>query len=243
MRRLRRLLFVALVSWTAASVTAAALLRLWLRERYGRGGPIPVSQAATLLHPLRRYIHPPAEMLAWFGVGRGHTVLELGPGPGYFTVEAARRAGETGRVLCVDIQRGMLETLRGRLREHGAANAHPLLGDATRLPLADGVANCAYLVTVLGEVPDRPAALSELRRVLKPGGVLAFAETLTDPDYVPQDALRDLCRATGFAFDGERRLLLGYMMRFRKPGEAASADPPARPTRKRASTRPRTEAQ
>lgn len=241
MRLLRRLLMVALVSWTAASVAAAVLLRLWLRERYGRGGPIPVSQAATLLHPLRRRIHPPEEMLAWFGIGRGHTVLELGPGPGYFTVEAARRAGEAGRVLCVDIQRGMLEALRPRLREHGVANAHPLLGDATRLPLADGAADCAYLVTVLGEVPDRPAALNELRRVLKPGGALAFAETLTDPDYVPRDALRDLCRATGFAFDGERHLLLGYMMRFRKPGEAASADPPARPTRKRTSSRTRGE--
>jgi SAM-dependent methyltransferase len=216
---------LALALWTAASAGAALFLWFWLRERYGRGGPIPASQAGTLLHPLRRRIHPPEEMLAWFGVEAGQTVLEPGPGPGYFTIEAARRA-EGGRVLCVDIQRAMLEALRPRLREHGVANAHPLLGDATRLPLADGSVDVAYLVTVLGEVPDRPAALAELRRVLRPGGVLAFAETLTDPDYVLRDTLRDLCRAAGFAFDGERRMFLGYMMRFRR-SEDAPSDPPA----------------
>ncbi len=228
MRPLWRLLVVVLASWTAVSVAAVLLLRLWLRERHGRGGPIPVSQANTLLHPLRRLIHPPEEMLAWFGVEAGRTVLELGPGPGYFTIAASRRAGEDGRVLCVDVQRGMLEALRPRLRERGVANAHPILGDATRLPLADTTADCAFLVTVLGEVPDRPAAIAELRRVLKAGGVLAFAETLTDPDYVPRDALKDLCRASGFTFDGERSLLLGYMMRFRKPGEPASSTASAR---------------
>ncbi len=241
MRLLRRLLILALALWTAASVAAAVLVRLWLRERHGRGGPIPVSQAGTLLHPLRRRIHPPEEMLAWFGVGAGQTVLELGPGPGYFTIEAARRAGEGGRVLCVDIQRGMLEALRPRLREHGVANAHAILGDATRLPLADSAVDCAYLVTVLGEVPDRPAALAELRRALRPGGALAFTETLTDPDYVPRDALRDLCRASGFEFDDERPLLLGYMMRFRKPAEAPTAEPPARPGRNRTSSHAREE--
>lgn len=232
MRLPRRLLILGLALWTALSLAAALILRFWLRERYGRGGPIPASQAGTLLHPLRRRIHPPDEMLAWFGVEAGQTVLELGPGPGYFTIEAARRAGQGGRVLCVDIQRAMLEALRPRLRDHGVDNAHPLLGDATRLPLADGSVDVAYLVTVLGEVPDRPAALAELRRVLRPGGALAFAETLTDPDYVLRDTLRDLCRATGFVFDGERRMFLGYMMRFRRPDDAPS-DPPAGRSRRR----------
>jgi SAM-dependent methyltransferase len=232
-RLLRRLLTLGLVFWAVASAAALIFVRLWLRERHGRGGPIPASQAGTLLHPLRRRIHPPKEMLAWFGVQAGQTVLELGPGPGYFTIEAGRCAGEEGRVLCVDIQREMLDALRARLRAHGIANAHPVLGDATRLPLKDGSVDLAYLVTVLGEVPDRPAALAELRRVLRPGGALAFAETLTDPDYVFRDTLRDLCRSAGFAFDGERRLLLGYMMRFRKPGETPSSDPPARRTGER----------
>ncbi len=238
MRLVRRLLTLTLVLWTAASVAAAVFLRFWLRERFGRGGPIPASQAGVLLHPLRRRIHPPEEMLAWFGVDTGQTVLELGPGPGYFTIEAARRVGEGGRILCVDVQRDMLTALQRRLREHGAARAHPVLGDATRLPLADRSVDRAYLVTVLGEVPDRPAALAELRRVLRPGGLLAFAETFTDPDYVLRETLRDLCRATGFEVDGERSLLLGYMMRFRKP-EDAPADPPVRRSRRRA---PRSEA-
>lgn len=237
MRLLRRLLALGLVLWAGTTVAALLLLRFWLRERFGRGGPIPASQAGTLLHPLRRHIHPPEEMLTWFGVQAGRSVLELGPGPGYFTIDAARRVGEHGRILCLDIQRGMLDTLRLRLQERAVANVHLVLGDATRLPLADRTVDLAYLVTVLGEVPDRPAALAELHRVLRPGGTLAFAETLTDPDYVPLDMLRDLCRATGFTFDGERRMLLGYMMRFLRPADAP-ADPPVGRTRRR---RPRLE--
>ena len=107
--------------------------------------------------------------------------------------------------------------LQARLGEHGVDNAHPLLGDATNLPLADGSVDAAYVVTVLGEIPDRVQALRELQRVLKGGGVLSFSESLTDPDYVFQASLRDLCRAMGFrelSCSGER---LGYTMTFAAP--------------------------
>jgi len=190
---------------------------VWIRERYGRGGPIPVSQAGTLLHPLRGWLQPVRPILDKFGLERGATVLELGPGPGYFSVEAARIVGPGGRIICLDIQPGMLQMLAGRLEEASVTNAQPLAGDATRLPLADGSVDAAYLVTVLGEIPDRVQALRELQRVLKPGGVLSFSESLTDPDYVFQASLRDLCRAMGFrelSCSGER---LGYTMTFAAP--------------------------
>jgi len=212
-RALRFAVYGLVALWALLSLGAF----VWLRERYGRGGPIPVSQAGTLLHPLRGWLQPVRPILDKFGLERGATVLELGPGPGYFSVEAARIVGPGGRIICLDIQPGMLQMLAGRLEEASVTNAQPLAGDATRLPLADGSVDAAYLVTVLGEIPDRVQALRELQRVLKPGGVLSFSESLTDPDYVFQASLRDLCRAMGFrelSCSGER---LGYTMTFAAP--------------------------
>ena len=187
----------------------------WHLVRNQRRGPMPFSEAGFLRNPLRRLLHPVRRTLERAHVEPGATVLELGPGTGYFSVEASRIIGPGGRLLCLDIQRPMLVELAGRLREAGVANAGLILGDATRLPLAEDSVDSAYLVAVIGEIPDRVEALRELRRVLRPGGVLSITETLTDPDYQLEDSVRDLCRAVGFEPLEHMRGLLGYTMSFR----------------------------
>ncbi len=217
MRVFRAAAAAAVLLWAASAAAVAGIALAFRAERSRRRGPIPAAQAGTLLSPLRRFIHPADRMLAFFALRPGQTVLEVGPGPGYFTPEASRRVGPGGRVLCLDIQRPMLEQLRRRLAEAGASNAHLLQADAARLPLRDGSVDAAFLVAVLGEVPDRVAALRELYRVLRSGGMAAFAETLTDPDYIFRDGLEDACRAIGFELEETAGLPLGYMARFRKP--------------------------
>ena len=197
--------------------TAAFLIGSWYVERFRRRGPIPFCQAGTLRSPARSLLHPVRRTLERSHVEPDATVLELGPGTGYFSVEASRIVGPSGRLLCLDIQPQMLAELAGHLREAGVANAGLLLGAATRLPLADDSVDTAYLVAVLGEIPDRPQALAELRRVLRSGGVLSITETLTDPDYQFEDTVRDVCRATGFETLDHHRGLLGYTMSFRAP--------------------------
>jgi len=187
----------------------------WYLVRYQRRGPMPITEAGTLRNPLRGLIHPVRRTLERAQVEPGATVLEVGPGTGYFSVEASRMIGGGGRLLCLDIQRPMLAELAEHLREAGVINADLLLGNATRLPLADDSVDTAYLVAVLGEVPDRPQALWELRRVLRRGGVLSITETLTDPDYQLEDSVRDVCRAVGFEPLEHTRGLLGYTMTFR----------------------------
>ncbi len=159
-------------------------------------------------------------MVDSFHIDTGQTVLELGPGPGYFSVEVARRVGPEGRLVCVDIQPEMLGALRSRLLRAGVTNASPMLGDALGLPLADSSTDCAFLVTVLGELPDRPKALAELRRALKPGGILSITESLPDPDYQFPDVVRDLCRASGFRLLDHHRRLFGFTMNFAADGDA-----------------------
>jgi SAM-dependent methyltransferase len=187
----------------------------WFRGRFGRrGDPIPFSQAGILQHPLRPLLHPVRSTLEKFRFKPGDTVLELGPGTGYFSVEASRMAGPRGRLLCLDIQPEMIASLRRRLDDRNVTTAHPMLADALNLPLADNSVDAAYLVTVLGEIPDRPQAVAELRRVLKAGGVLSISESLIDPDYQLEGSVRDLCRASGFEVLDHSRERLGYTMCF-----------------------------
>jgi SAM-dependent methyltransferase len=213
MRSLKRLLFVVLAIWGLLSI----YVFVWFRDRYSGRGPMPFTMRWILHTPLRRLVHPLRPMLAMFGLRPGTTVLELGPGNGYFSIEAARLLGTGGRLVCLDIQPPMLHDLRDRLAAAGVTNAHPVLGDAQRLPLADASVDTAFLVTVLGEIPDRPQALAELRRVLKPGGTLSITEHLTDADYQLEDTVRDLCRACGFVPGEHRRRFLGYTMNFAAP--------------------------
>lgn len=213
-----RVLKVMFVVWGVVSAAGAVFAWIWVRERYGRGGPIPPSQAFMLLSPQRSLLHPAAEMVRSFRVREGDTVLELGPGPGYFSIEASRVVGPGGRVLCVDVQPGMVSILRERLDEAHAARALPIVGDGVQLPLRDGCIDAAYLVTVLGEIPDRPRAMAELRRVMKRGGVLSIMESLGDPDYQLEASVRDLCEAYGFFVLELRRQRLGYTLSFSAPG-------------------------
>ena len=173
-------------------------------------------EARSLLHPARRLIQSPAHVIRAFGLRPGHTVLELGPGPGYFSGEAAAAVGPSGRVICVDLQRGMLLALR----DHVAATPARIdlvVGDAGHLPIRSGVLDAAFLVSMLGEVPDPDAAVRELARVLGPAGVVSFCETVNDPDYVRLAVLRRLCRTVGLVQGDWRRQLLGYIARFEHP--------------------------
>jgi len=212
MRTLRIILALVLTGCGLLSV----YVFVWFRDRYS-GGPMHYTRRWILHTPVRRLIHPVHPMLDLFGVRPGATVLELGPGNGYFSIDAGRLLGRGGRLICLDIQPPMLTDLRGRLAAAGVTNAHPVLGDAHHLPLADDSVDAAFLVTVLGEIPDRQQGLAELRRVLKPGGILSITEHLTDPDYQFEDSVRDVCRASGFEPWEHQRRFLGFTMNFVAP--------------------------
>jgi ubiquinone/menaquinone biosynthesis C-methylase UbiE len=185
----------------------------WRAERKARN-VFPAKEAGALLNPLRSLIMPAGKTVRRYGISQGETVLELGPGPGWYSREASRAVGESGRLICLDIQRDMLDILRRRLDEDGC-EADLLVGDAVSLPLCDSSVDCAYLVTVLGEVPDHRAAVGELARVTKPGGRVCFTESFGDPDYVPARAIRRMAADAALREDVFYRDPLGYTAVFR----------------------------
>jgi len=152
-----------------------------LMAQLGISSPCPASFSWIVDNAIRRkYMHP---VLDRVGLNPGERVLELGPGPGVFTVEAARRLLPTGSLVVVDIQPEMITQVEERIQEAGLENVETRVASAYQLPLGDVSVDLAFLVTVLPEIPDLHKALSELHRVIKPGGVLSITEEFMDPDY------------------------------------------------------------
>jgi ubiquinone/menaquinone biosynthesis C-methylase UbiE len=147
----------------------------------------------------------------------GERVLEVGPGTGYYTLAVAEWLGPEGRLDVFDLQQEMLDHTMRRADERGLVNITPTQGDAQQLPYDDATFDAAYLVTVLGEIPDQAAALAELRRVLKPSGRLVVGELFGDPHMVTAGALRERAEAAGLRFDRQVGGNLGYFARFVAP--------------------------
>jgi protein-L-isoaspartate O-methyltransferase len=147
----------------------------------------------------------------------GERVLEVGPGTGYYTLDMAEWVKPDGEVDILDLQPEMLDHTMRRAGERGLANVTPTRSDATTMPYEDGTFDAAYLVAVLGEIPDQDAVLREFARVLKPGGRLIVGELVGDPHYVRLGPLRLRASGAGLAYERRTGNSLGYFARFGKP--------------------------
>ena len=134
----------------------------------------------------------------------GERLLEVGPGTGYYALPVARWLEPSGRLDVLDIQQEMLDHTLRRAASVDIANIAGERADAREMPYEDETFDAAYLVTVLGEIPDQDAALRELRRVVKRTGRIVVGELFGDPHMVTFRALRD--RAEGAGLEVERKL-------------------------------------
>jgi ubiquinone/menaquinone biosynthesis C-methylase UbiE len=185
-----------------------------LAARFGHSAPCPASLDWLVDNPIRRrYMRP---ILDRVGIQPGERILELGPGPGIFTVEAAQRVGAGGRLIAVDIQPKMIAQVEKRVQEAGLTNVETHVADAYHLPLEDASVDRAFLVTVLPEIPDQARALVELHRVIKPGGLLSITEEFTDPDYSFAFETVRRVEAAGFSLEQRFGNFWVYTVNFRK---------------------------
>jgi SAM-dependent methyltransferase len=194
-----------------AAAAAVLGLGLWWRKN---PSACPYSQRfwVEAPHPLitRARLHEILEPTP------GERILEVGPGTGYYTLEVAERITPDGRLDILDLQQEMLDHTTARATERGLAHVTPTRSDATALPYDDASFDAAYLVTVLGEIPDQEAALRELARVLRPGGRLVVGELLGDPHYVRLAPLRLRAGGAGLRYARRVGTALGYFARFEK---------------------------
>jgi ubiquinone/menaquinone biosynthesis C-methylase UbiE len=147
----------------------------------------------------------------------GERLLEVGPGTGYYSLPIASGLAPGGRLDLLDIQQEMLDHTLRRAAEAGISNIEPARADAREMPYPDSTFDGAYLVTVLGEIPDQDAALRELRRVVKPGGRIVVGELFGDPHMVTHRSLRERAGAAGLTVE---RSLGGRLWHFTRLGRA-----------------------
>lgn len=193
--------------WAIASVLLALAAdvagRLWSRQS---PVPMPYFMRWTLLVP--RGPHSPARVQRLLQPRGGERILEIGPGVGVHAIPIAKALQPDGILAVLDLQPEMLEELTRRASRHGLRNVQ-------HLPYADASFDAAYLVSVLGEIPDPRCALRELRRVLKSDGRLLVCEVLLDPDFISLPALRALAGEVGFVFDRRSGVRAAYSALFR----------------------------
>jgi len=135
----------------------------------------PAWLSFTLTNVFRRMAHNPARILGPF-VREGDTALDVGCGPGFFTVPLARLVGEGGLVVAVDIQTGMLEKTRRRAERAGVAGRIRLhLAGKDNLGLSVK-ADFALAFWMAHEVGGLRRFFGEILGVLKPGGLLLLVE-------------------------------------------------------------------
>lgn len=189
-----------------------------LRKRYHFPAPAFIGRALDSDH--RRRLQPPDLLIERSGIRPGMTALEIGCGSGAFTTFVARAVGDEGVVHALDIQPAMLEQLQRKLERPENRDIRNIClhqSSAYELPFDDETLDLVYMVTVLPEIPDPLRALAEVRRALKPGGILAVTEFLPDPDYPLMSTTIRQGESAGFTPDAGLGNLWNYTVRFRKP--------------------------
>jgi ubiquinone/menaquinone biosynthesis C-methylase UbiE len=127
----------------------------------------------------------------------GERLLEVGPGTGYYSLPVAEWISPGGTLDLLDVQQEMLDHTMERAGQAGISNLAWTRADARSMPYPNASFDGAYLVTVLGEVPDQDAALRELRRVVRPGGRIVVGELFGDPHMVTHRALAERAERAG----------------------------------------------
>jgi ubiquinone/menaquinone biosynthesis C-methylase UbiE len=121
----------------------------------------------------------PDVVASHFHVREGDLIADFGAGSGHFTSVLARATGPTGRVIACEIQKPLVEKIGVAARQTGLSNIDVLWCDiaiAGGIPLYDDVLDSGGLFNTFFQIEDKAIAVKELRRVIRPGGVIHIIE-------------------------------------------------------------------
>ncbi|WIG57260.1 MAG: hypothetical protein OJF49_000004 [Ktedonobacterales bacterium] len=164
-----------------------------------------VREKQLLLSEEREAILRPEKLLTALGLKPGHTIADIGCGPGFFALPAARIVGEYGRVLAGDIQGEMLTAVRSRATEAGLDNVRVVKTGEVEIPIVPESCDFVLLAFVLNEIEHRATFLHRAARLLKPSGRLAVLEwqirdEVSGPplsERIPPEELEEDARTAG----------------------------------------------
>jgi len=184
-------------------------------KRIAGKGIYPHELSFLLDSPIRKLILSPKKLVDRLHVSNNSKVLEIGSGPGYFSIEVAKRIPD-GFLVLFDIQYEMLKKVSMKLERERIKNAIAVQGNAIILPFNIGVFDMVFLVTVLGEVEDPNICLHSINKVLRVGGILSITEMEGDPDALSQDEINQLVVNNGFVFLEKYPSFKGFTVNYKK---------------------------
>jgi ubiquinone/menaquinone biosynthesis C-methylase UbiE len=135
----------------------------------------PVELAGGLDNSVRRLLQNPQKILKPY-IRAGMTVLDLGCGPGFFSVEIAKMVSDSGKVIAADLQDGMLEKVNKKIKGtvlEPRITIHKCQED--KIGVTENV-DFVLIFYMIHEVPDQGSLLRELKSILKPGGKIFIIE-------------------------------------------------------------------
>jgi SAM-dependent methyltransferase len=183
------------------SIDTADALREQVRARYAEAARAvedgsPGCCGAPLYSIGERAALPDAAVLASLGCGNptavaelreGEVVLDLGSGGGIDVILSARRVGPTGIAYGVDMTDEMLALAQRNAREAGISNAHFLKGEIENVPLPAESVDVVISNCVINLSTDKAAVLTEMARVLRPGGRLGITDIVAEDQLLPAE--------------------------------------------------------
>ena len=183
-------------------------------RRHGRRGPSSFG------------MHDPEVVYRQLNLQNGDYFLDLGCGPGDYSMRAATLVGDSGMVYALDKWSVMIEDLTQWAKDRGLNNVRPMTADITDpLPIEDHCIDVCLMATflhIIGRPNDRKRLFEEIHRVLKPGGRLAIIECKKeDQDFGPPKHIRlspeeieESITVYGFARQSYADLGYNYMIEF-----------------------------
>ena len=191
------------------------LLRAAIQEEYSLVALEP--QRGFHFHTGRRLAHllgypeewlvglPESSIASFAGTGNpfslraldpGEKVVDIGSGAGFDSLIAAHMVSPDGQVVGIDMTPTMIAKAKSAAQEAGISNVEFRQGYAETLPVEDAWADVVISNGVLNLIPDKPAALQEMARILKPGGHLQIGDIMVQK-AVPESAKRKIDLWTG----------------------------------------------
>jgi ubiquinone/menaquinone biosynthesis C-methylase UbiE len=167
----------------------------------------PVNRAGSLDNRFRRLLQDPQKILRPY-IQEGMTVLDVGCGPGFFSVDMALMAGKSGRVIASDLQTGMLQKLREKI--HGTELEERIVlhkCEKNKLGLQE-VVDFILAFYVVHEIPNQEDFFNEIKSILKPNGQVLIVEP---PFHASRKAFEEMIRKArdaGFIIVKRPKMLL-----------------------------------
>jgi ubiquinone/menaquinone biosynthesis C-methylase UbiE len=142
--------------------------------------------AATWLErPEREEEENPTKLIELLKLKPGEVVADIGAGSGYYTFRMAKLVSPKGKILAVDIQKEMLDIIRGRMKQEGVSNVEPVMGEEADPKLKDESVDTILLVDVYHEFAFPYEMTQKMVKALKPGGRIVFVEFRLEDERVP----------------------------------------------------------